>query len=701
MALWQRKRETGDGARSANEGARSRYGEAPDGRTRRAAEGFDGDGGRLERGRRGGRRKGKPDKPHEPGFITRVVNQWASRLLGAVSDKSFHGQAEQYAAHRTSRDYIWNSVAIGAWGMVFPILSIVAAQAVGAERAGMFSMAFVVANLLMIVANFGVRTYQVSDLEERHSFADYQISRVLTCILMMVVGVLYCRIRGYGDEMFLICIGVFIYRMVDGLADVYEGRLQQKDKLYLAGISQAIRSIAVLVVFAVLLFVTRSLVVAGFGMAVVSVLSLAIITIPLAYFETPKSRKPSLGSIIELFKHCTPLFVALFMYTLIDSMPKFVMEGVLSYDNQLYFNALYFPAQFIHLGSQLVYKPMLVRMADAWADTSKRRRFDIVIVAMMLVIVAIAAVILFIMAWIGIPVMSFLYGVDFEQFRGLAYIMLVGGAVMAGIDFLYQTITILRRQRDVMTVYVITFFFSLFIPLLLIEFTGLPGAVLSYLIIMSILFVLLVWVYAKIRIDLARHPEKERPAADDEPAVRERTHFAPQGEAARDGRQPEAAAPDDAEGPLPEVRGVREQEGRAPTREGRRARERDAEERRVAAEARRERAAEARRSGEGTRRLRSDDAARERSAAGRPAAGRADADSAGSGREFADGSAGSRSAGRRLDLPEIEGEPVASARASRQLDGQPRYGMRASGGSARAGRPGDERGRGRDRNRDR
>ena len=51
-------------------------------------------------------------------------------------------------------------------------------QLVGVEQAGMFSLAFVTGSLLMIVANYGVRTFQVSDLEEEHSFSDYQINRV-------------------------------------------------------------------------------------------------------------------------------------------------------------------------------------------------------------------------------------------------------------------------------------------------------------------------------------------------------------------------------------------------------------------------------------------------------------------------------------------------------------------------------------------
>ena len=427
-------------------------------------------------------------KRRKPNFITKGVNRWCNRLLGAVSERSLADQEEEYAAHRTTRDYVWNTVGVGAWGMVFPILTVVVTQLVGVEQAGMFSLAFVTGTLLMILANYGVRTYQVSDVTEEHSFSDYQINRWITCAFMVLVGVVYCTVRGYESQMFTISLGVYLYKMVDGLADVYEGRLQQVDKLYLSGVSQAFRSVVVLVAF--------SLCLAAFA-------TFIVLTFPLAMFETPRSKRWNVGSIVELFKQCFPLFIALFLYAFIDNMPKFVMEGVLSYDNQLYFNALYFPAQGILLTVGFIYKPLLVKMANVWADPAKRKRFDLIIVVIMAVIVAVTGVTALAMAWIGIPVMSFLYGVDFEQFRGLCYIMLAAGGVTAAIDFLYQVITVLRQQRSVTKLYVITFGFALFVPILLVNFTGLPGAVIGYLIVMCILLVLLIWEYMRIRMALS------------------------------------------------------------------------------------------------------------------------------------------------------------------------------------------------------
>lgn len=455
----------------------------------------------------GFKRNGEKKSPQRQSAFRRILDDWVDRLLGAASEGSFSGQSEEYGSGRTKSDFIWNTVGFTAWGMVFPVLTMVVTQLSGAERAGMFSLAFVTASLLMILANFGVRTYQVSDVEERHSFADYRIQRWITCVAMVLVAFAYCNIRGYDGEMLTMCVAICCYRAIDGLADVYEGRLQQMDKLYLAGISLSVRSAAAFLIFCIALLITGDLGVASIAMAIVSAVLFAVVTMPLALLETPKSPRPRLSSIIELFAQCAPLFIALFMYSLIDNMPKFVMEGMLSYDNQLYFNALYFPAQTILMTVGFIYKPLLVRMANAWADPKRRKMFDLFIIAIVLVIVGITAVSVVVMSWIGIPIMSFLYGVDFEPYRQLAVIMLIAGGITGVIDFLYQIITVLRKQGVVLKLYVVTFGFSLFVPYLMISVTGLPGAALGYMIVMSILAVLLVMEYAKVRIAYAKDPE--------------------------------------------------------------------------------------------------------------------------------------------------------------------------------------------------
>jgi len=437
--------------------------------------------------------------------VRQLINDWFDRLMGAVSEGDLAGQEEEHAAGRTKRDFVWNSIGQGAWGVVFPFLTIVVTQLSGVENAGMFSFAFVLANLLYILANYGVRTYQVSDQEEYHSFNDYLVNRIATCIIMMIVGFIITRIAGFEGVMATMCMGIFAYRAIDALGEVYEGRLQQVDKLYLGGISLALRSAAAFIVFAVFLLITGDLGMSSIAMAVAALVTFAFVTLPLTLFETPRSMPPSMRSIGILFRECFPVFLALFLYAVIDNMPKFVMQGAgLPYDNQLYFNALYFPAQAILITVQLIYRPLLVKMANAWADESRRSRFDILIIAMCALIVVITVVAIIFMAWIGLPIMSFMYGFDFGPYAQLQYIMLAAGGVTAAIDFLYQVITILRRQQVVMGLYLITFGFSLLVLILMTTMMGLQGAVVGYLIVMSILLILLVREYVLQRMKISR-----------------------------------------------------------------------------------------------------------------------------------------------------------------------------------------------------
>lgn len=441
----------------------------------------------------------KKHRKRRPLFIQRMTNAWWTRLLNAIYAGSLSSQDAEYNEHAPTLDYLWNTAGTAVWGFVFPLLTIVSTQLVGAEEAGKFSLAFVVGTLLMIACNYGIRNFQVSDIEEDHSFASYQINRWLCGIVAIGIGILYTLLHGYDATMTWISLGVYVYKVIDGIADVYEGRLQQADKLYLAGISQTIRSLGVCIVFSLLLFITRSMMVAAIGMGIAAIVSLALLTVPLALLETEKSRGPAVSEIFSLFASCAPLFLALMLFNLIESMPKFVMEGALPYKNQLYFNALYFPAQAILLSIGFVYKPQLLRLSNIWANPNKRKRFDFIVLALIGIVIVITALVGAFMAAVGVDLLGVFYGLDFERFRTLAYLMVAAGGITAAIDFLYAILTVLRRAGDVTRIYLIGFAASVVLPLVLVNTLGLTGAVVSYVAVMALLLVLLALEYIKIR----------------------------------------------------------------------------------------------------------------------------------------------------------------------------------------------------------
>ena len=433
-----------------------------------------------------------------PSWWDRTVNAWFDRLFTATKEGTWSEQDARTRAGETRKDYIWNTAGLAVWGMMFPLFTILVTQLSGTEKAGMFSLAFVTSQVLMIVANFGVRAYQASDVEERHSFLEYQVVRWVTCVVMLLVGFVFFSLRGYSGEMHLICMGILVYRAIDCLADVYEGRLQQKDKLYLAGMSQTLRSAISFIIFTLLLLLGGNIGAACIGMALAAGASFVLFTLPITLFETKGSHILRPSHISAIFRQCWPLFAAMFLYTLTDNVPKFAIDGLLDYTSQLYFNALYFPAQFVLIVGGFIYKPLIVRMADAWADVSQRETFTRFVRRVALAIGGVTVGALVFFAFLGIPLFGMLYGIDFESMRALCLLMIVAGGFTGGIDFLYQVMTVVRNQNAIIRSYLVAFAVALVASIALICLLGLLGAVVAYLVTMGLLFVSLVLEYLRI-----------------------------------------------------------------------------------------------------------------------------------------------------------------------------------------------------------
>lgn len=81
----------------------------------------------------------KAPREHRQNFIARFVNQWFDRVVGAMKGDGLSSAEERYAPHRTTRDFVCNTLGSGAWALVFPVVTMVSTQLVGVEQAGMIS----------------------------------------------------------------------------------------------------------------------------------------------------------------------------------------------------------------------------------------------------------------------------------------------------------------------------------------------------------------------------------------------------------------------------------------------------------------------------------------------------------------------------------------------------------------------------------
>ena len=124
------------------------------------------------------------------------------------------------------------------------------------------ALAFSLGQLLMMLGNMGLRTYQVSDLEERYSMGEYVVNRIISCALMMLCTCVYGIATRCSGEKFAALLLIVGTKMIDAFADVFEGQLQKEHRLDLAGISMTIRMAVTTLLCLGLLMVTRQLMVA-------------------------------------------------------------------------------------------------------------------------------------------------------------------------------------------------------------------------------------------------------------------------------------------------------------------------------------------------------------------------------------------------------------------------------------------------------
>lgn len=442
---------------------------------------------------------------HAPRSSHNIMKSWKNRLMEGVQHQDFANQVALYGSHRTVKDYLCNALGQACMGLMFPLLTILVSQICGCDSAGQFSMAFVVASVFQFIALFGVRTFQVSDVSEQDSFAAYQLQRILTCIIMAVISWVYLTLRHDSELMSSLLISLMTFKLVDSLADVYEGRLQQCDKLYLAGISQAIRCGGACFVFMLVLILFRDVQTATRALALFAGVSFVIITYPLAKFETPKSRGWEAIELSELFYECFPAFLGQFLFALIDSSPKFIMEAILDYQQQLYFNALYFPAMAIVLVAALVYKPQLMKLSMLWTQSDNTKRFDTQTFIIATSIIGITVLMAFIMWNWGATLNGILYGVSFKHLQLEQLGMVIAGGLSACIDFFFQLLTIIRKQANAFTSYLISFGFVIICSLICITTLHFSGAVGSYVGAMILLCMLLCLQYVHARKTIQQH----------------------------------------------------------------------------------------------------------------------------------------------------------------------------------------------------
>ena len=376
------------------------------------------------------------------------------------------------------------------WNMVFSMLNagqsmillIIVNRFAGENASGIFSFAFSVAVLMMYIGNFGIRNYQVSDTIEHFSFAEYCGSRIVSCLVMIGVSVGYVIFHQYDVEKSWIILLLCGMRLVECMEDVIHGRYQQKGRLDLACIQGSIRIMLSLLAFTFGLWATGNLLQAVCVYTICNLVCFLMLTICTVGRFGGMQFSFNRLHLTEMFLDCFPLFCGYFFSTYIGNVSKYAIDRFGSEEMQAYYNMIFMPVLVINLVSTMIFRPVIVHMAELW-NTRQTQAFQGMVKRQLLIIIGLSVVMLPLMIWIGLPILTLLYGTELSMFRIPFLILLSGGVCSAMSSFLNVCIITIRQQKKLLIVIGVLSVLAAVSGGQLVRIMGMNGAALLYLIL--------------------------------------------------------------------------------------------------------------------------------------------------------------------------------------------------------------------------
>ena len=311
--------------------------------------------------------------------------------------------------------YFWNTGAamLNAFQTVFILMLISRIDPV--IDAGVFTIAFAIGNLMMTIGKYGIRQFQVSDLEEKYSFREYTITRSISCLVMILASFIYVGVNFftglYDFEKSLVIILVCLAKTIDSFEDVIHGMLQQYMRLDVAGKILSTRLFTYIVVYMAVYLVSKDLVFTSAVALIISFLQCLYLNwIALSGMEIRK-KMFDYKNISGLLVECFPLFISSYLIMYISNAPKYAIDKVMCSEVQACFSYIFMPVFVISLLSQFIYQPVIGKMALYWQNNDMPS-FVRMIYRQVLIVIALSVAVILGGYFLGIPILSLIYGVD-------------------------------------------------------------------------------------------------------------------------------------------------------------------------------------------------------------------------------------------------------------------------------------------------
>ena len=142
-----------------------------------------------------------------------------------------------------TKNFIWNLFGTGLNSLNSFFFLITVTRINGEVLAGVFSIGFAIGLVLYTIGLYAGRISQVTNIDKTVTDKDYFFNRCFTCFIMMLLGLIIVKIRGYSGVKLEVVLLLCLFKCLEAFSDVFYGIMHKNDLLYKSGQSLTIKSL--------------------------------------------------------------------------------------------------------------------------------------------------------------------------------------------------------------------------------------------------------------------------------------------------------------------------------------------------------------------------------------------------------------------------------------------------------------------------
>ena len=397
------------------------------------------------------------------------------------------------------KNAIYNAVGATLSAFTSLVFAIIANRINGANDAGIFSIAFATAFMLYIVGVYEGRVFQVTDISKKYTDTDYLFHRVITCVILVAVSVIFVFVRGYDFLKAATVVALCGFKALEAFSECLYAMIQKKGYLYQVGISMGAKAILGTILFLIINLLTHNILCASIGIVIANVLVIVFydffkikkIGISKSKFNLKKNK----GIFIEGFF----TFLITFLSAYLINAPRYAIDDLNNEVLQNIMGIIIMPGTFMGLMAQYVIHPKLNTITKS-IEIKDKPTLVKTLNRIILTLLVLGGLVILAAYFLEAPILGMIYGVDLAPYFEPMMIVILGSVGYAlSIVISYILIAYRATLFQAITYGVISiaaFFGSTY----MVEQYSIRGAALTYQISMAVLSTtFFIYVYIKTR----------------------------------------------------------------------------------------------------------------------------------------------------------------------------------------------------------